>query len=127
QIGRVIIGDDVEIGANSTVDRGSLSDTVIGAGTKIDNLVQIAHNVVVVACPPEAIPRGMSESGYFQRPMRGQGKGWETVHDGADHRAVAGGRGSSGTGTDDRHDLPRDGLHGAELLSLATGVRWAQA
>jgi UDP-3-O-[3-hydroxymyristoyl] glucosamine N-acyltransferase len=47
QIGRVIIGDDVEIGANSTVDRGSLMDTVIGAGTKIDNLVQIAHNVVI--------------------------------------------------------------------------------
>ena len=47
QIGRVIIGDDVEIGANSTVDRGALSDTMIGEGTKIDNLVQIAHNVVI--------------------------------------------------------------------------------
>jgi UDP-3-O-[3-hydroxymyristoyl] glucosamine N-acyltransferase len=47
QIGRVIIGDNVEIGANSTVDRGALSDTTIGEGTKIDNLVQIAHNVVI--------------------------------------------------------------------------------
>jgi len=47
QIGRVIVGNDVEIGANSTIDRGSLSDTVIGDGTKIDNLVQIAHNVVI--------------------------------------------------------------------------------
>jgi UDP-3-O-[3-hydroxymyristoyl] glucosamine N-acyltransferase len=47
QIGRVIIQDDVEIGANSTVDRGALGDTVIGEGTKIDNLVQIAHNVVI--------------------------------------------------------------------------------
>lgn len=47
QIGRVLIGDDVEIGANSTVDRGSLSDTRIGDGTKIDNLVQIGHNVVI--------------------------------------------------------------------------------
>jgi UDP-3-O-[3-hydroxymyristoyl] glucosamine N-acyltransferase len=47
QVGRVIIQDDVEIGANSCVDRGALSDTVIGEGTKIDNLVQIAHNVVV--------------------------------------------------------------------------------
>lgn len=45
QIGGVRIEDNVEIGANSTVDRGALSDTVIGAGTKIDNLVQIAHNV----------------------------------------------------------------------------------
>jgi UDP-3-O-[3-hydroxymyristoyl] glucosamine N-acyltransferase len=47
QVGRVIIQNDVEIGANSCVDRGALSDTVIGEGTKIDNLVQIAHNVVV--------------------------------------------------------------------------------
>lgn len=47
QIGRVIIQDDVEIGANSTIDRGALKDTVIGEGTKIDNLVQIGHNVVV--------------------------------------------------------------------------------
>ncbi len=46
QIGRVIIQDDVEIGANTTIDRGALADTVIGEGTKIDNLVQIAHNVV---------------------------------------------------------------------------------
>lgn len=45
QLGRVIVGDEVEIGANTTVDRGSGPDTVIGAGTRIDNLVQIAHNV----------------------------------------------------------------------------------
>jgi UDP-3-O-[3-hydroxymyristoyl] glucosamine N-acyltransferase len=45
QLGRVIIGNDVEIGANTTVDRGTLEDTVIGDGTRIDNLVQIAHNV----------------------------------------------------------------------------------
>ena len=47
QIGRVIIQDEVEIGAGSTVDRGALRDTVIGEGTKIDNLVQIAHNVEI--------------------------------------------------------------------------------
>lgn len=45
QIGRVIIGDGVRIGANCTIDRGAMDDTVIGAGTMIDNLVQIAHNV----------------------------------------------------------------------------------
>jgi len=44
-IGRCIIGDDVEIGANTTIDRGSIDDTVVGNGTKIDNLVHIAHNV----------------------------------------------------------------------------------
>jgi len=45
QLGRVILCDDVEVGANSTIDRGSVADTFIGAGTRIDNLVQIAHNV----------------------------------------------------------------------------------
>jgi UDP-3-O-[3-hydroxymyristoyl] glucosamine N-acyltransferase len=47
QIGNVIIRDDVEIGANVTIDRGALGPTVIGKGTKIDNLVQIAHNVTL--------------------------------------------------------------------------------
>jgi UDP-3-O-[3-hydroxymyristoyl] glucosamine N-acyltransferase len=49
QVGRAVIGDGVEIGANSTVDRGSLGDTVVGDGVKIDNLVQVAHNVRVGA------------------------------------------------------------------------------
>ena len=44
-VGRCVLGDDVEIGANTCVDRGSIDDTIIGAGTKIDNLCQIAHNV----------------------------------------------------------------------------------
>jgi UDP-3-O-[3-hydroxymyristoyl] glucosamine N-acyltransferase len=47
QLGRVVIGDDVEIGAGSTVDRGALDDTTIGNGVKIDNQVQIGHNCVV--------------------------------------------------------------------------------
>jgi len=47
QSGRVSIGDDVEVGPNSTVDRGALADTVIGRGTKIDSQVQIAHNVTI--------------------------------------------------------------------------------
>ncbi|MBP7056346.1 MAG: UDP-3-O-(3-hydroxymyristoyl)glucosamine N-acyltransferase, partial [Candidatus Omnitrophica bacterium] len=47
QLGRVVIKDNVEIGANTTIDRGSLNDTIIGAGTKIDNLCQIAHNVKI--------------------------------------------------------------------------------
>ena len=47
QVGRVIIQDDVEIGAGTTIDRGAIRDTVIGEGTKIDNLVQIGHNVSI--------------------------------------------------------------------------------
>jgi UDP-3-O-[3-hydroxymyristoyl] glucosamine N-acyltransferase len=47
QVGGVVIGDDVEIGANTAIDRGALQNTVIGTGVKIDNLVQIAHNVKI--------------------------------------------------------------------------------
>ena len=47
QIGCVIIGDDVEIGANTCVDRGALDDTVISNGVKLDNLIQVAHNVTI--------------------------------------------------------------------------------
>ena len=47
QLGRVIIHDDVEIGAGTTVDRGAIDDTIIKKGSRIDNLVQIAHNVII--------------------------------------------------------------------------------
>ena len=56
QLGRVRIGADVEIGANTTIDRGAIEDTVIGAGVKLDNQIQVAHNVhigehtVIAAC-----------------------------------------------------------------------------
>ena len=47
QLGKVILHDDVEIGANAAIDRGALGDTIIGKGTKIDNLVHVAHNVAI--------------------------------------------------------------------------------
>lgn len=47
QVGKVIIGDNVEIGSNCTVDRGGLADTIIGSGCKFDNMVHIAHNVII--------------------------------------------------------------------------------
>lgn len=56
QVGRVLIGDDVEVGSNTTIDRGAIGDTVIGNGVKLDNLVQIGHNVqigdhtIIAAC-----------------------------------------------------------------------------
>lgn len=50
QLGRVIVEDDVEVGANTTIDRGSTHDTVIGAGSRLDNLVQIGHNVRLGRC-----------------------------------------------------------------------------
>lgn len=47
QLGRVVIGDDVDIGANTTIDRGALDDTIVADGVKLDNLIQIAHNVQI--------------------------------------------------------------------------------
>jgi UDP-3-O-[3-hydroxymyristoyl] glucosamine N-acyltransferase len=62
QTGGVIIEDEVEIGANTTIDRGSLGTTRIGCGTKIDNLVQVAHNVVIGAHSIIAAQTGISGS-----------------------------------------------------------------
>lgn len=62
QLGRVLIGDDVEIGANSTIDRGALGDTEIGAGVKIDNLVQVGHNVRIGPNTVIAAQTGVSGS-----------------------------------------------------------------
>lgn len=47
QVGRVIIGDEVEVGANTTIDCGAVGDTVIGDGVKLDNQIQVAHNVII--------------------------------------------------------------------------------
>jgi UDP-3-O-[3-hydroxymyristoyl] glucosamine N-acyltransferase len=62
QLGLVILHDDVEIGANSTVDRGGMSDTVIGAGSRVDNLVQIAHGVQLGRCCALASQVGIAGS-----------------------------------------------------------------
>lgn len=66
QLGLVIIQDDVEVGANSTVDRGAMTDTVIGAGTRIDNLVQIAHGVRIGRCCALAAQVGISGSAVIE-------------------------------------------------------------
>jgi UDP-3-O-[3-hydroxymyristoyl] glucosamine N-acyltransferase len=62
QLGRVVIEDDVEIGANTTIDRGSLHDTVIGAGSRLDNLVQVGHNVNLGRCCVIVAQAGISGS-----------------------------------------------------------------
>ena len=62
QLGRVVLEDDVEVGANSTIDRGSTQDTVIGAGSRLDNLVQIGHNVRLGRCCIVVSQAGISGS-----------------------------------------------------------------
>ncbi len=65
QVGGVRLGDDVEIGANSSVDRGAIEDTIIGDGVKIDNLVQIGHNVVIGEHTAMAACSGISGSTHI--------------------------------------------------------------
>ncbi|OIO66725.1 MAG: UDP-3-O-(3-hydroxymyristoyl)glucosamine N-acyltransferase [Zetaproteobacteria bacterium CG_4_9_14_3_um_filter_49_83] len=65
QTGRVILEDDVEIGANTCVDRGALGDTVIGQGVKLDNLIQVGHNVEIGALCIMASQTGISGSSKF--------------------------------------------------------------
>jgi UDP-3-O-[3-hydroxymyristoyl] glucosamine N-acyltransferase len=62
QVGGVRIGDDVEIGANTTIDRGAIEDTVVGDGVKLDNQIQVAHNVVIGAHTAIAACTGISGS-----------------------------------------------------------------
>lgn len=70
QIGRVVIGDDVEIGANTTVDRGAIDDTVIEEGVKLDNQIQIAHNVRIGAHTAIAACAGVAGSARIGRYCR---------------------------------------------------------
>jgi UDP-3-O-[3-hydroxymyristoyl] glucosamine N-acyltransferase len=61
-VGRVVLGDDVEVGANTTIDRGALADTVLGDGVKLDNLIQIGHNVHIGANTSVAACAGIAGS-----------------------------------------------------------------
>lgn len=75
QLGRVVLEDDVEVGANSTIDRGSVRDTVIGAGSRLDNLVQIGHNVILGRCCVIVAQVGISGSTVLEDFVRVGGQG----------------------------------------------------
>ncbi|MGM4875768.1 UDP-3-O-(3-hydroxymyristoyl)glucosamine N-acyltransferase [Bradyrhizobium sp. 956_D2_N1_5] len=70
QLGRVILEDDVEVGANTTIDRGSSRDTMIGAGSRLDNLVQIGHNVILGRCCVIVAQVGISGSTVLEDFVR---------------------------------------------------------
>ena len=94
-VGRCIVEDDVEIGANTTIDRGSIDDTVIGAGTKIDNLVHVAHNVrigrlcLIMAQVGIAGSARVEDGVHHRRPGRAS-PGTSTIGHGARMAAQAG-------------------------------------
>lgn len=106
QIGRVILQDNVEIGANTTIDRGAMADTVIGDGTKIDNLVQIGHNVRIGRACIVAGQCGISGSVEIgDGVMMGGGVGL------ADHLKIgSGARLAAGSGF--MTDVPAQGVWG---------------
>ncbi len=80
QLGRVILEDDVEVGANSTIDRGSAQDTVIGAGSRLDNLVQIGHNVRLGRCCVIVAQAGISGSTVLEDFVMVAGQAGMTGH-----------------------------------------------
>ncbi|ORE98105.1 UDP-3-O-(3-hydroxymyristoyl)glucosamine N-acyltransferase [Aurantimonas sp. 22II-16-19i] len=94
QVGRVIIQDDVEIGANATIDRGAIRDTVIGEGTKIDNQVQVGHNVAIGRHSAIVAQVGISGSTTIGDGVMIGGQvginGHVTIGDGAQIAAVSG-------------------------------------
>ena len=80
QLGRVVLEDDVEVGANTTIDRGSSRDTVIGAGSRLDNLVQIGHNVVLGRCCVIVAQVGISGSTVLEDFVRVGGQAGMAGH-----------------------------------------------
>ena len=120
QIGRVVIGDDVEIGANTTIDRGAIDDTVVEDGVKLDNQIQIGHNCVIGANTAIAGCVGIAgidpRRPQLQDRRRGDDRG-PPRHPGRDHRI----------GLDGADGFPARGgcvhqrLPGASASSLAQG------
>ena len=135
QLGGVLIGDDVEIGANSTIDRGALDDTVIEEGVKIDNLVQIAHNCFVgahsILCGCSAMA-GSARLGRYCTVGGGVGIiGHVSI---ADHSVITGmsfvnegidkaGLYSSGTLLQESRDWKKSALRFMKLDDLAKRIR----
>jgi UDP-3-O-[3-hydroxymyristoyl] glucosamine N-acyltransferase len=92
QIGTVEIGDDVEIGSNTTIDRGSLESTQIGSGVKIDNLVQIAHNVQIGENSVLAAQTGISGSSTVGKHVLVGGQAGMGDHAHVEDGAIIGGQ-----------------------------------
>ncbi|MCB5285878.1 MAG: UDP-3-O-(3-hydroxymyristoyl)glucosamine N-acyltransferase [Candidatus Cloacimonetes bacterium] len=105
QVGNVVIGDRVEIGANTAVDRGTLGPTSIGEGTKIDNLVQIGHNCRIGKHCILCAQVGLAGSTVLGDHVYMAGKSGSAGHLSIGDRAMVGAQGGV------THDLPADGLY----------------
>ncbi len=135
QIGGVYIGDDVDVGANTTIDRGALDDTVIGNGVKIDNLVQVAHNVEIGDHSAMAALVGISGSTRIGRHCMFGGAsgigGHLTIADGVQLTGMTmvtrslkePGVYSSGTGVEPNRDWRRSVVRFRQLDDMAQRLR----
>ncbi|QEY24963.1 UDP-3-O-(3-hydroxymyristoyl)glucosamine N-acyltransferase [Neisseria animalis] len=120
QTGGVTLGDDVEIGSNSNIDRGAMSDTVIGTGTKIDNQVQIGHNCTIGAHTVIAAQAGISGSTTIgSYCIIGGGVGTVGHIEIADKTNIGG-------GTCITHSIKESGQHIASLYPMQTHKEWAK-
>jgi UDP-3-O-[3-hydroxymyristoyl] glucosamine N-acyltransferase len=118
QLGGVRVGDDVEIGANTTVDRGALDDTVIGDGVKLDNQIQVGHNVVIGAHTVVAAQAGIAGSTTIGARCVIGGQVGIAGHISIADGVVVGG-GASVTGT-----LRRPGVYGGGPTPADDLARW---
>lgn len=120
QTGAVTLGDDVEIGANTTVDRGAMSDTVVGRGSKIDNLIMLAHNTKVGEHTVIAAMTGISgstEIGNYCIIGGGVGTvGHITI---ADKTTIGG-------GTNVTHSVTESGQHYASIYPMQSFKEWTR-
>lgn len=135
QLGRVVLGDDVEIGANTTIDRGALDDTVIGDGVKLDNLVHIAHNVSIGDHSALAAMVGIAGSTHIGSHCVFGGasvvSGHVTVADGVHLTGTTmvtgditeAGVYSSGTGADTNRQWRKNAVRFRQLDSLARRIK----
>ncbi|ASK27226.1 UDP-3-O-(3-hydroxymyristoyl)glucosamine N-acyltransferase [Neisseria chenwenguii] len=120
QTGGVTLGDDVEIGSNTNIDRGAMSDTLVGPGTKIDNQVQIGHNCKIGAHTVIAAKTGISGSvtvGSYC--IIGGGVGTVGHIEIADKTNIGG-------GTCITHSIKESGQHIASLYPMQTHKEWAR-
>lgn len=120
QTGAVTLGDDVEVGANTTIDRGAMSDTVVGKGTKIDNLIQLAHNCQVGEHTVIAAMTGISGSTKIGNYcVIGGGVGTVGHIEIADKTTIGG-------GTNITHSVTESGQHIASIFPMLPYREWAK-
>ncbi|QMT31989.1 UDP-3-O-(3-hydroxymyristoyl)glucosamine N-acyltransferase [Alysiella filiformis] len=120
QTGAVHLGDDVEVGANTTIDRGAMSDTVVGKGTKIDNLIQLAHNCQVGEHTVIAAMTGISGSTKIgSYCVIGGGVGTVGHIEIADKTHIGG-------GTNITHSVNESGQHIASIFPMLPYKEWAR-